>query len=152
MNHTVKLLGISTIALFLLSAVPLRTLARPASRLASLKQVQSLDTQTLFAQVVEMPLFAGINISPQQEAMLRPILEQTRARMDRILSLEQQNRFHRMMMDGQPLDRAVEAMELTEEQKTQLDRVLQMTGLQVAPIFTPEQRERLEANIEAAQL
>ncbi|MDC0832875.1 hypothetical protein AY599_12665 [Leptolyngbya valderiana BDU 20041] len=152
MNHIVKLLGISASAFLLLSATPLRTLARPTSPLVAFKQVQTLDTQTLFAQVKEMPLFAGVHITPQQEAMLRPILEQTRTRIERILSVEQQNRFHRMMIDGHSLERAIEAIELSSEQESQLDSVLQMTGLQVAPIFTPEQRDRLEANIEAAQL
>ncbi len=149
MNPFVTSFCLGTISAVLLSA-PIQAIASVPS-FAQVKQVHEIDTPTLLAQMTSLPVFADVNITPQQEAMLRPIFEQTRARLDRILSVEQQNSFHQAIVDGRSLEQAVAAMELSPEQEAQLDGVLQMTGLQVAPILTPQQREQLEANLQAAR-
>lgn len=132
-----------------LAATPLRAIARvPHTLQPSTHKQQRLDTQTLFVRAQQLPIFAGVNITNQQATLMRPIFEQTRTRIERVLTPEQQNQFHQALLtEGRSFDEAVERMNLSSEQKQRLDGILQMTGLQVAPILTEAQRDRIEANL-----
>ncbi|WP_159790603.1 hypothetical protein [Sodalinema gerasimenkoae] len=113
------------------------------------KQAQPPDPQTLFAQAQRLPIFTGVDMTEQQLVVLRPIFEQTHARINRVLSPEQQQKFHQALIEeGRPFQESVDLMDLTSQQEAQLDNILKMTGLQVAPILTPEQREQIQVNID----
>lgn len=113
------------------------------------KETQPPDTQTLFAQAQRLPIFTGVDMTEQQLVVLRPIFEQTHARINRVLSPQQQQTFHQALIEeGRPFSESVDLMSLSSQQEAQLDNILRMTGLQVAPILTPEQRERIQVNID----
>ncbi|OAB57774.1 hypothetical protein AY600_14370 [Phormidium willei BDU 130791] len=113
------------------------------------KETQPPDTQTLFAQAQRLPIFTGVEMTEQQLVVLRPIFEQTHARINRVLSSQQQQTFHQALIEeGRPFSESVDLMGLSSQQEAQLDNILRMTGLQVAPILTPEQRERIQVNLD----
>ena len=80
-----------------------------------------------------------LNLTEQQQAQMRQIRESTKARIDRILTSEQQAELQRARQE-----RRRPNFTLTDEQKTQMRAIRQEARRQMDALLTAEQRQQLE--------
>jgi Spy/CpxP family protein refolding chaperone len=112
-------------------------------------EIGGIGTQALLDTVTTLPLMEGINLSDDQYSQLYTVVDTTREQMVSVISIEQQTQFQTTLdRSGGDFDAAVKAMNLSDQQKSQLDFIVQVFGFQAASILTPEQQRIISANIE----
>ena len=95
----------------------------------------------------QLPELAGINLTPQQEALILQIQQKMQPQFEGIfphppLALDQQNQFK----SGQPIQ--IELPPPTPEQQAKLQQVMQSYFSQVEAVLTPEQQQQFRRNRE----
>jgi periplasmic protein CpxP/Spy len=123
---------------------------------------QTTDTPSAPTQADRMPRHARLlNLTPEQQAQLEEIRQNARSQIDAILTSEQKAQLEaareerqQARQSGQPGerpegrrgrgDRGFEALNLTADQRTQIEAVKNDTREQMDAILTPEQRQQLE--------
>ncbi len=80
-----------------------------------------------------------LNLTEQQQTQMRQIRESTKARIDRILTSQQQAERQRARQE-----RRRPNLTLTDEQKTQMRAIRQEARRQMDALLTAEQRQQLE--------
>ncbi|MBV8882598.1 MAG: Spy/CpxP family protein refolding chaperone [Chroococcidiopsidaceae cyanobacterium CP_BM_RX_35] len=91
---------------------------------------------------------AGVKLTQQQQDRINQIRSNTRARIQKVLTTEQQNRYQAALQSGQGRQAAVAAMNLSDNQKKQLQQIVQSARTQTNAVFTPEQRRQIQQNIQ----
>lgn len=112
-------------------------------------ETAGIGTQALLDTVTTLPVMEGIDLSDEQYSRLYTVVDTTREQIVSVISIEQQTQFQTMLdRSGGDFDAAVKAMNLSEQQKSQLDFIVQVFGFQAASILTPEQQRIISSNIE----
>ncbi|TAF57506.1 MAG: hypothetical protein EAZ61_01180 [Oscillatoriales cyanobacterium] len=125
----------------------------PAASSFSLKnsgaEAPGLGTQALLDTVTALPVMEGIDLSTEQYTQLYSVVDATRAQVVTVISIEQQTQFQTTLdRSGGDFEAAVKAMNLSDQQESQLEFIVQVFGFQAAAILTPEQQRIISANIE----
>ncbi|NJN62210.1 MAG: hypothetical protein HC795_12380 [Coleofasciculaceae cyanobacterium RL_1_1] len=116
---------------------------------SSVDSIDAMGTQALLDTVTTLPVMDGIDLSEEQYSRLYTIVDTTREQIVSVISIEQQTQFQTTLdRSGGDFDAAVKAMNLSEQQKSQLDFIVQVFGFQAASILTPEQQQIISSNIE----
>ncbi|MBD2183312.1 hypothetical protein H6S82_20160 [Planktothrix sp. FACHB-1355] len=119
----------------------------------------SSDSSILLAQARRSPL----NLTPEQQAQMRQIRQSTRTQIENILTPEQRNQWNAAMEQmrtnrgqrgqrgqsgqgdrGSQLGQMLSALNLTPEQKAQIQRISQESKQKMDAILTPEQRQQMQ--------
>ena len=109
----------------------------------------AMDTSSLLNLAINHPVMAGIELSEEQYAQLYSLTDATREQMVTVISSEQQMQFQTSFDRHGDFESAVAAMNLSRQQESQLDFIVQVFGFQVASILTPEQQRILSHNLES---
>jgi len=160
MKFSCLLRPISTVflALLLLNATIPKVIATPTLQQAvnnggvighKSNDAGTIDTQSLFNLATTHPVMAGIELSEEQSAQLYSLTETTREQIMAIISSEQQIQFQATLDRSGDFDAAVQAMNLSSQQKSQLEFIVQVFGFQAASILTPEQQRIISRNMES---
>lgn len=100
----------------------------------------------------------GIDLSPDQQASLRQIHQETRTQITGVLTPEQRQQ---MEARGQRWDSSapregmlwprmgLRNLNLSEAQRDQIKTIMERSRSQVQSLLTPEQRQQYEANVQA---
>lgn len=119
----------------------------------------SSDSSIFLAQARRSPL----NLTPDQQAQMRQIRESTRTQIENILTPEQRNQWNAAMeqmrasrgqrgqrgqgaqgAQGAQLGQMFSSLNLTPEQKAQIQRISQESKQKMEAILTPEQRQQMQ--------
>ncbi|NJR40534.1 MAG: hypothetical protein HC781_19000 [Leptolyngbyaceae cyanobacterium CSU_1_4] len=90
----------------------------------------------------KFPALEQLNLTPDQEAKLTQIRQNTRTQLENLLTAEQQETFKDKMSQGATFREAIAAMNPSEEQRTQIRNTLRSARQSASEILTPEQRQQ----------
>lgn len=117
-------------------------------------QIQNLLTpeqRQAWQTAMQQGMLPDLNLSAEQKVQRREIFRTARDQMKAVLTSEQQQKFRDLVrshwLNGQMGELSPELQQrlnLTEDQKTQLNQLRQSARTQVETILTPEQRQQLE--------
>jgi periplasmic protein CpxP/Spy len=121
---------------------------------------QTTNTPSALAQADRMPRHSRLlNLTSEQQAQMEEIHQNARSQIDAILTSEQKAQLETVRESRQQArrspgerpegrrgrgDRGLEALNLTADQRTQIEAIRNDTREQVAAILTPEQLQQLE--------
>lgn len=112
-------------------------------------EAAGIGTQALLDTVTTLPVMDGINLSAEQYSQLYAVVDTTREQIASVISIDQQTQFQTTLdRSGGDFDAAVKAMNLSDQQESQLNFIVQVFGFQASSILTPEQQRIISANIE----
>lgn len=126
----------------LLSALALTFTATPLL-------VQAQDTQQAPARMKRG--FAELNLTETQQAAIQQIRQDTRAKMQQLLTPEQVSLLEQAKGQNGNRRAAKAALNLTEAQKTEMKALKQSAREQIKAVLTPEQQEQLRQKWEQRQ-
>jgi Spy/CpxP family protein refolding chaperone len=149
-------LGTALMALSILNATIPEAIAVPAIKRTTSaiaighknSDAGAMETQSLLNIATAHPVMAGIELSEEQYAQLYSVTETTREQIASVTSSEQQMQFQATLAQSGDFNAAVNAMDLSSPQKSQLEFIVQVFGFQAFSILTPEQQRILSSNIE----
>ena len=128
----------------LAGAWALAVVAAPLAVKAEPKQ----SNQSAQSQVQNQPKPVGVKLTEQQKGQMNEIRRDTRARIEKLLTPQQQEQFKAALQSPQGGQAAFAAMKLSPEQQTQLQGILQSAQARAEAILTPEQRQQLQQNFQ----
>lgn len=128
----------------LAGALALTVVAAPLAVKAELKQ----SNQSAPEQIQNQPKPAGVELTQQQKSQMNEIRRDTRARIEKLLTPQQQEQLKATLQSRQGGQAAFAAMKLSPEQQTQLQGILQSAQARAEAILTPEQRQQLQQNFQ----
>ena len=99
-------------------------------------------------QVPNQPKPLGVELTQQQKTQMNEIRRDTRARIEKLLTPQQQEQFKTALQSRQGGQAAFAAMKLSPEQQNQLQGILQSAQARAEAILTPEQRQQLQQNFQ----
>jgi Spy/CpxP family protein refolding chaperone len=135
-----KLMPVFAYAIALtVAAAPLAVKAQP-----------NQQNQPVPGQAQNQPQFAGVKITQQQQNQLAQIRSDARAQIEKLLTPQQleQLKTATTMQSGQDRQAALAAMNLSQEQKNQLQTIIQSARNRAEAVLTPEQRQQMQQNIQ----
>ncbi|WP_052754501.1 hypothetical protein [Calothrix sp. 336/3] len=94
---------------------------------------------------IQIPM--GVEFTPQQEAQFTQIRLQTRNQIQNILTEQQREEFKAAIARGEGVRKAIANLNLSPEQKTQLQELFKSVHTQVANTLTPEQKQQIRQNL-----
>ncbi|WP_171974710.1 Spy/CpxP family protein refolding chaperone [Leptolyngbya sp. 'hensonii'] len=97
------------------------------------------------------PALEGIQLTPEQQAQLAALNNQTLAQIKSVLTPEQQSQFNAALSQGKGMQNALSSINLSMRQKRQLRGQLQNTHSQLNQILTPEQQQQLSKKVQTLQ-
>lgn len=95
-------------------------------------------------QVPRFPALEQLNLTTDQEAKLAQIRQDTRAQLEELLTIEQQETFKTKMSQGTTFREAIAAMNPSEEQRTQIRDTFRSARQSASEVLTPEQRQQAQ--------
>lgn len=122
---------------FAVIAAPLAVKAQPGQ-----------SNQPVQPQVPNQPKPIGVELTQQQKTQMNEIRRDTRARIEKLLTPQQQEQFKTALQSRQGGQAAFAAMKLSPEQQNQLQGILQSAQARAEAILTPEQRQQLQQNFQ----
>lgn len=128
----------------LAGALALTVVAAPLAVQAEPKQ----SNQPAQPQVQTPTKPVGVELTQQQKSQMNEIRRDTRARIEKLLTPQQQEQFKAALQSRQGGQAAFAAMKLSPEQQTQLQGILQSAQSRAEAILTPEQRQQLQQNFQ----
>jgi periplasmic protein CpxP/Spy len=96
----------------------------------------------------QFPVLEQLDLTTDQETQLSTIRRNTRSQLERIVNAEQQEIFKTKMTQGATLRESIAAMNLSEDQRTQVRATLQSARQEVATVLTPDQRQVIRSVIQ----
>lgn len=87
---------------------------------------------------------AEVQLEPEQETQLTELKEQTKTRLEDVLSSEQQAQLEASLDRGESFRDSVQALDLSFRQRRKVRNIFQDVRSQVSTILTPEQKELIE--------
>ncbi len=92
------------------------------------------------------PLLQGVQLTPEQQAQITALRQQTLAEVQKILSPEQLAQVQAALAEGTPLRDIASSINLSDEQRRALASQMQSVRSQASQILTPEQRQQVMQN------
>lgn len=97
--------------------------------------------------IQDLPQFAGVELTQDQQDELAQIREETRAQIEAILTPEQLELFRAAKESGQVRREAFAQMNLSDEQRAQIREIREAAKSESQAILTPEQQEQIRENM-----
>lgn len=93
------------------------------------------------------PGLAGVELTPEQKNTLEQVRQDTKSKIEGILTAEQLSKFKATLEQGASLPTAFQSMALSSEQQTQLMTVMQSAKTKIDATLTPEQQQQIMENM-----
>lgn len=93
------------------------------------------------------PIFDELNLTPEQEAQLSQIREDSRSQIESLLTPAQQEQFQIVVESAEQMRQAMSALNLTEEQRDDIRGIMRSARDQGADVLTEEQRAQLRETL-----
>jgi Spy/CpxP family protein refolding chaperone len=97
------------------------------------------------------PALVGIQLTPEQQAQLGTLTNETLPKVQSVLTPEQQTQFNTALTQGKGVRVALLSLNLSIAQQMQLRHLLQSARSQVTQTLTPEQQQQLRSNVQSFQ-
>lgn len=115
--------------------------------------VRSAAAQTALKEFQER-LFAGVNLSPEQQTKINKIRESRNDRLKVALTTPQFNNFTNSRQSGKSIVEAIESLKppLSKAQKTRINSIMVNTTGQIRYVMTQKQQDIVKANLKSMNL
>ncbi|HIK19093.1 MAG TPA: hypothetical protein IGS53_27945 [Leptolyngbyaceae cyanobacterium M33_DOE_097] len=100
-------------------------------------------------ETAEPPNIDDLGLTEEQKAKIKQIHENTRSKIERLLTTEQKAQLNALTKTRQPRSRQpLPQLNLSPEQEKQVRQLLQAEREQIFEVFTPAQQEQIEEGLQ----
>lgn len=92
--------------------------------------------------------FANLNLTQQQQDQLAQIKSDTQARINQVLTSDQQAQLQNARQSGEKPWQAFKSLNLSPQQKDQIKQIRQSSRQQMKAVLTPEQQQQMQARMQ----